>query len=149
MSRSYTFDKELELKDAGLLAATAACQVGGSDQIIDLGSQNAAFSGVAILDVSAIEVATGDEAYRVVIQGSNSATFASGIANLAELTLGAAAALPGGAGVSSVGRYEVPFFNEQDSAKYRYLRAHVTITGTIATGINFTARIARASGMMP
>ena len=149
VSRSYTFDAELELKDAGLIAADDNAQVGGSDKIIDLGSDSASFSGIAIFDVSAIEIASNDEQYRLIIQGSNSATFASGIENLAELTLGAQEVKASSDIDSTIGRYELPFLNEQAGVKYRYLRLAIDVAGTIATGINFTARVARGSGMLP
>ena len=144
LSRSYTFDAELEFKDAGLVAADDAAQVDGADKIIDLGSDSACFTGVMVIDVSAIEIASNDEKYTIIVQGSNSATFASGIENLAEITLGATEVRPGGAIDSTVGRYELAFVNEQDGQKYRYLRVFTDVTGTIASGINFTAWAGRA-----
>ena len=70
-----TFDLDLRLKDAGLIAADAAALVGGSAQVLDLGAQR--FDGRVVVDASAIEVGTGDERYDVHWQLSNSATFAS------------------------------------------------------------------------
>ena len=35
---SYTFDAEMQLKDAGLVAADAAAQVDGSAKVLDLGN---------------------------------------------------------------------------------------------------------------
>lgn len=137
-ARVYNQDKELVFKDAGLIAADAAAQVGGSNAIIDIGASTR-FEAVMVVDVSAIEVATGDEIYRVLIQGSSSATFASDVENLAELTLGVGAARGGSAKTSVVGRYEMPFVNEQADTLYRYLRVYIDVAGTIATGINFKA----------
>lgn len=138
MSRnSFSFDAELKLKDAGLVAADAAAQVGGSNKILDLGA--ARVSGVLLAIVTAIEIASNDEIYRIVIQGSNSSSFASGIENLAELTLGATEVRPGGAQDSTTGRYEVPFSNVQNDAVYQYLRVYTDVGGTIATGINYSA----------
>lgn len=142
--RSYTFDKETLMKDAGLIAADAAAQVGGAAKILDLGS-DASFSGVLVVDVSAIEIASNDEVYRIIVQGSNSASFASGNENLAELTLGATEVRPGGAIDSVVGRYELPFVNAQGVLAYRYLRVYTDVGGTIATGINYTAHIGRSA----
>ena len=142
--RSYTFDAAFEMKDAGLVAADAAAQVDGSNKIIDLGS-TANFSGVLVVDVSAIEIASNDELYRIIVQGSNSASFASGNENLAELTLGAVEVRPGGAIDSVVGRYEIPFVNGQGGTNYRYLRVYTDVSGTIATGINYTAFVGRSS----
>lgn len=142
--RSYTFDAAMVLKDAGLVAADAAAQVGGSPKIIDLGSDTANFSGVAVVDVSAIEIASNDELYRIIIQGSNTANFSGAKENLAELTLGATAVRPGGAADSVVGRYELAFSNRQGDVTYRYLRAFTDVNGTIATGINYKAFIGRS-----
>ncbi|MCK5745966.1 MAG: hypothetical protein KAH44_07105 [Oricola sp.] len=149
MSRSYTFDAALELKDAGLVAADAAGTIDASPKVVDLGSDTAAFSGVAIFDVSAIEIASNTELYEIIIQGSNTADFSGAKENLAAITLGATEVRGGGAADSVIGRYELPFFNEQAGVKYRYLRVYTNVTGDIATGINFTARIARANMAMP
>lgn len=138
--RTYTMDAEMILKDAGLIAADDAAQVDSVDKIIDVGQ--ARFEGVAIFDVTAIEIASDNEFYRLIVQGSSSASFASDIQNLAEMTLGATEVRPGGAIDSLVGRYELPFVNEQADVVYRYIRHYIDVGGTIATGINHTAWIA-------
>jgi hypothetical protein len=139
--RSYTYDADLALKDAGLVAADAAATVGGSARRINVG--DAVFKGVAVIDVTAIEVASNDEFYRIIVQGSTSPTFASDIENLAEITLAAAAVRPGGAKVSTTGRYELFFVNEQDGVVYPHIRLFTDVGGTIATGINYSAFIGR------
>lgn len=137
---TQTFDAALQLKSAGLVAASAAAQVGGSDKILDLGGGRV--DGRAIIDVSAIEVATGDEIYTVHIQGSNSATFASGIVGLAAMELGAATPLVGDT-ATGAGRFELPFCTQQNGTTYRYVRAYTVVAGTIATGINYSAYVAK------
>lgn len=132
--RSYVFDGDLELKDAGLIAADAAWQVGGSNKIINVGS--AVFFGVAVIDVSAIEIASNDELYELIIQGSTSSTFASVITDLAVLPLGAKEVLVGDQD-SVVGRFELPFFNVQHDTVYPFIRGRTDVTGSISTGINF------------
>ena len=141
--RSYTFDAGMQLKDAGLVAASAAAQVASSNQILNVGGQDP-FMGVAVIDVSAIEIDTGNEDYQIIIQGSNSSSFASGIENLATLDLGAnSSGRKGGAQDSVAGRYELPFINVQRDTAYQYLRAYTFVAGTIATGINYTAFIGK------
>jgi len=141
----YTYDALLALKDAGLLAASAAWQVASANRILDIGTGY--FRGDCVIDVTAIEIATGDERYTMVIQGSTSPTFASGIANLAELTIGDGSAIGTAQGTSGVdvddttGRYVLPFTNERNGVYYPYIRGRVFIAGTIATGINFQAWI--------
>lgn len=144
---SFTFDVDLEMKDAGLVAADAAWGVGGSAKVLDVGAGR--FCGQCVMDISAMEIASGDERYDLLIQGSNSATFASDIAILAALpvgdgsTIGAAYA---GSGVDvddAPGRYVLPFTNERNNIYYRYIRGFTVVTGSIATGINFTAYVAK------
>ena len=136
----FTFDAEHEMRDAGLAAADAAATVDGVAKIADVGL--AVFMGTLVIDVTAIEVASTDELYRIIVQGSTTSGFTAGtIENLAELTLGATAARPGAALTSTVGRYLLPFVNVQDQITYQYLRVYTDVTGTIATGINYSARI--------
>jgi hypothetical protein len=144
---SYTYDADLEMKDAGLVAADAAWGVGGSARVLDVGTGR--FCGHCVMDISALEIASGDERYDLLIQGSNSATFASDIVILAALpvgdgsTIGAAYA---GSGVDvddAAGRYVLPFTNERNNIYYRYVRGFTVVTGSIATGINFTAFVAK------
>ncbi len=142
--RKYTFDAEMQLKDAGLVGSTAAATVGGGAKVIDLGT--ARFEGVAIIDVTAIEIASNDELYDIVLEVSSSATFASDIEQAAHLQLGATEVRDGGAIDSPVGRYELMFCNEQADTVRRYLRARTVVSGTVATGINYSAWVAPLPG---
>jgi hypothetical protein len=142
--RAYNYDKEMLLKDAGLIAASAAAQVASAAKVLDLGQ--ARFEGVAIIDVTAIEIASNDEEYDIIIQGSSVSNFASNVQNLAQLNLGATEVRQGGAIDSLTGRYELPFVNEQADVTYRYIRAYVVVDGAVATGINFTAWVAPFPG---
>lgn len=135
--RSYTFDAGMQFKDAGLVASSAAAQVSSADKIVTVG--DTFIKGVMVIDVSAIEIASNDEHYRIAVQGSTSATFASVIETLAELDLGATEVRDGGAQDSVVGRYELPFMNVQAGVQYPYLRVYTFVGGSIATGINYTA----------
>jgi hypothetical protein len=134
--KDETFDYLLRLKDAGLVAASAAAQVGGADKILDMGAQR--FDGRAVLDLSAVEVGTGDEDFRIIVQGSTSATFATDVWNLGAALLGDSS--KSFETVDSViGRREIAFCNEINGTVYRYLRVYTFVAGTIATGINYTA----------
>lgn len=137
MRVTKTFDSLLELKDAYLVASSAAAQVDSSDKIIDLGSGD--YEGDIIIDVSACEVASGDEIYTIGAQISSSATFASDFYEICSLKLGHATPLPGDTSMGT-GRYVLPFQNRiGDGTAKRYMRIYTTVAGTIATGINFTA----------
>ncbi len=129
-----------QLKDAGLIAADAAWQVGGSNKIYDL--QAATFGRFKlVVNVTAIEIASNDEIYRLWVQGSSSSTFASTIHNLACLELGAQEVLSGGADVDSTTGFKVLYFHNEPvpDTPLRYIRGYTDVTGTIATGINFEA----------
>lgn len=136
---SFTPDITIKLKDAGAITADAAWQVGGANAIWDLGS--ATYTPFAVhVSITAIEVDTTDEVYRLWIQGSSSATFASTIVNLACLEVGAAAAVSATADVGhTAGYYSILAHNESDGVNYRYIRGYTDVTGTLVTGINFDA----------
>ena len=130
------YDVKLELKDAGLVAADAAGQVGGSDKIVNLGA--GFVNGNLVIDVSEIEIASGDELYKISLQGSSKADFADTFEDLAICELGANAVLGGDQG-SEAGRYVIPFRTSRKGTIYPYVRVYTDVNGTIATGINFTA----------
>jgi len=133
-------DNEHILKDAGLVAADAAGQVGGSNVIVNLGAGLVA--GHLIVDVSAIEIASNDELYKISLQGSSKSDFADTYEDLAILELGAAEVL-GGDQDSEAGRYTVPFRTERNGTVYPYVRIYTDVSGTIATGINFSAYLSK------
>ena len=137
-SHDFTPDAEFLLKDAGLVAADAAAQVDAADKIVNLGAGRV--DGRVIVDVSAIEVASGDESYRIKLQFSSSSTFASAVIGGTQLHLGDSSVLIGESADSATGRYEIPFTNEINGTVYPYMRVYTDVAGTIATGINFTAR---------
>lgn len=133
-----TFDAKLEFKDAGLVAASAAAQVDSAAKVVDLGT--GLFKGCMLLDVSAIEVATGDELYTVCVELSADGSFTDDATSCvaAKIDLGAATPLLLGA-VDGAGRYKLYFDNERNGTYFRYARVYTAVAGTVATGINFTA----------
>ena len=135
-----TFDSDLEFKDAGLVAASAAATVDGAAKIVEVGP--GLFRGCMLFDVSALEIASNDELYDIVIQGSPDSTFgtATNIADLAAINLSAAEVKRTDCNKDdAVGRYKLYFDNEQNGTFYQYLRVYTVVAGTIATGINYTA----------
>jgi len=136
-NHSYVFEGNLEMKDAGLVAADAAAQVDSADKIVDLGA--AYVKGALVIDISAIEIASNDERYDICFQLSSSSTFASSVFNRAILAVGALETLIGGDTDTAVGRYILHVDNEFGGTIYRYARVYTNVTGSIATGINYTA----------
>ena len=129
----YTYDSATSLKAAGLLATST------DGSILDLGA--GLVDGYLVIDLSACEIATGDEIYTVSLEGSNVAAMTSGSVCLAKKVFGNLV-VPMDAALSAAGRYVVPFRNEEGGTLYRYVRLSTLIAGTIATGINFSAFIA-------
>lgn len=130
----YTYDTALSAKAAGLLATST------DGSIIDLGA--GLVDGFLVIDLTACEVASGDERYTVSLEGSNASDMASGSVCLAKKVFGNLV-VPMDAALSASGRYVIPFRNEEGGSTFRYVRLSTLIAGTIATGINFSAFIAK------
>lgn len=133
-----TYDNALLLKALGAVAVTTDHPI-----ILDLGGTGLSPASL-VVDVSAIDTVTGDESYRIVLEGSPDALFgtAANIATIAEITLGGATgAAP--MGIADVtGRYMIPVRNERNGVTYRYLRLRTVVAGTTPT-ITFIAFLAK------
>lgn len=134
-----TFDAELEFKDAGLVAASAAATVDSAAKYVDIGL--GLFKGCMIIDVTALEIASNDEIYDIVIQGSNTTAFtAAATVELAALNLSAKEVKRTDTDKDDgTGRFKIYFDNENDGTYYQYIRIYTVVAGTIATGINYSA----------
>ncbi len=130
----FTYDDALELKAAGLVASSA------DGSIVDIGE--GLVDGFIVIDVTAVEIASGNEIYTISLEGSNVAAMSSGSVCLAKKVFGNLV-VPMDAALSAPGRYVVPFRNEEGGATFRYVRLSTLVAGTIATGINFSAFIAK------
>jgi len=105
-------------------------------------------SGSNVFDAATLGAVTagadGDERYDIVLQGSNSSSFASGVVDLAAVAVGGT----NGTNMSdntSTGRHILPFTNWFMETVYRYLRIYTVVAGTtVSTGINYTARVAKS-----
>ena len=124
------------LKDAGLVAASAAGQVDSTDVIVDVGA--GLVSGRMVIDVTEIEIAGNHESYDIELQGAAASAFTANYTVLASMKLGANEVLDGDVD-STVGRYELPFRTSKNGTNYPYLREYCSCAGTISTGINFKA----------
>lgn len=133
--KDFTYDNAGLMKDAGLVAASAAAQVASANKILDLGNSRIDFR--VILDFTAVEADSANELYTILVQLSNSATFASGIFNASAVLMGVAGTTQESAS-TAVGRRELAACNEVNGTVYRYCRLYTIVAGTIATGINYT-----------
>jgi hypothetical protein len=134
INNQFTYDDALSLKDAGLVAASA------DGDILDIG--DGLIDALLVIDMSACEIATGNEIYTVSLEASNVAAMTSGSVCLAKKVFGNLVVPMDGA-LSTAGRYVVPFRNEEGGTTYRYVRLSTLVAGTIETGINFSAFIAK------
>lgn len=137
--RVYNLDIELLLADgAAAMTADGVTQVASANVSKQLGPGR--FEGVLIIDVSALDIASNDEVYTFLLQGSSASDFSTK-ETLVSLALGATEVRPGGAVDSVIGRYELPFITEQHDTVYDYVRLYVDVAGTTPS-ITFKAYIA-------
>jgi hypothetical protein len=156
-------DATLILHDgAAAVTGDALCTVGGQAAagILDLGGTTSAgmitgsTSADCCFDVqvditSPLDVASTDEGYRIRILGSNSATFASGVALLGTLELGSTNATTGiGSSVGGVdtvkdrGTHILTCRTRIENTVYRYVRAITEVAGTTPS-ITYSAFISK------
>lgn len=132
-----TFDAATQLKDAGAVTADGAGTVDGTARVVNVGP--GLIKAALVADVSALDLAGGDEAYRILLQGSTDPTFATNVTNLAELSAGA------GIGEDSfgIGRISRIFTNNAENGEILpYLRVYTDVTGGTGGGtINYQAYI--------
>jgi hypothetical protein len=128
----YTYDAALELKAAGALTSST------DSVILDLG--DGFVEGDIVIDVTAVEIASGNEIFTISLEGSNVAAMTSGSVCLAKKVFGNLV-VPMDGSLSAAGRYVLPFRNEEGGTIYRYVRLSTLIAGTISTGISFSAFI--------
>lgn len=133
------------VKDAGAVSTTGVAQAGGVDSIIDLGP--VAVLAFLSVQVRAIDVANGDESYRLRMQLSNSPTFASGIVTAASLELGDST-VTGASADSGTGRRQVGFSSVISGTHYRYARLSHVVAGT-SPSIDYTAALRQADTRQP
>lgn len=151
--RTYNFDANLILSDnAAAYTVAGVAQVGGADAVLDMGGnqgvtplQQARIDAICVVDVTAMDAVTTDEAYRLIVEGSLVASFANGTVQVLgemELAGGVLSVLgPGAAGVTktaTIGRYEILFSTEQANVKYQFIRLFIVPTGTTPS-ISFSA----------
>lgn len=137
--RTYSFDANLLLSDnAAPYTVDGYSQVGGADAILDMGgnqnvtpAQQARIDAVLVIDVTAIDIASGDETYRLKVLGCNDPAFGANVVQLGELCLGKGASLvPATQKDSVVGRYELLFSTEQANVKYEWVKFFIDVGGT-------------------
>jgi hypothetical protein len=147
IARKYTpFDRATAFADDLTLTASDVVQFAAADVELDIG--DGYYEGVLVVDVSAIDTASNDEAYTFILEGGTVSGFGSGsIDALATKRLEdpASAGTPGRQNIEhGVGRYYLPFNNLVDEIQFRYLTLNVIIAGTTPS-VTFSAWVAPSS----
>lgn len=161
--RTYSFDANAVLSDnAAAYTASGYAQVNGADALVDLGGnqgvtitlpsiddvstitpQQPRIDAYCIVDVTAIDIASGNETYKIMLMLSNDPAFGSGTAvNAAMIEVGKGASLDGlNMKDSVIGRYELGFTNNVAGAIYQYAKLYLVLGGTTPS-INISSFIA-------
>ena len=134
----HTYDNALLLRADG--AAITATETNAT--ILDLGA--GLLDAYVIFDVTALDVTTGDESYKFMLEFSPDAAFgtAGNIRVVAQLHIGGATATTPNGAADTIGRFTLPFRNERNGTAYRYARLYTLIAGT-SPSIDFSAWIAK------
>ncbi|MCK1445422.1 hypothetical protein IVB43_23845 [Bradyrhizobium sp. 48] len=151
--RTYSFDANNVLSDnAAAYTASGYLQAGGADGIVDFGGnqgvtitlpsiddvssitpQQPRIDAVLIVDVTAIDIASGNETYQLDLMVSNDPAFAAGnVVCAGGVQMGKGTSLRGAVAQkdSVTGRYELMFSNNIAGAIYQYAKAYLTAGGT-------------------
>src|ERR1700691_1905161 len=140
------FDALLAFTSAQTITATGYLNNLNSGQL-DLGGPNPVSAvgrtdGIWNIDITALNVATGDESYTLRLLGSNDVAFGNGNVELLEqYDIAATAALRNLANICGINPtvpptglagmiIQKPFTNLCMRIYYRYLRAHLVVVGT-------------------
>lgn len=139
--RTYSFDVNLLFSD-GVLAQTASgfTQALGANGILDLGGnqgtspkQQARIDACAVIDVTAIDISSGNETYQIDILASNDPAFGAGnVVCVGGVQLGKGTSLRGPAAQadSVVGRVEIPFCTQVAGLLFEFIGVFITTGGT-------------------
>ena len=127
--RIRIFDALTKLQDSATLTSSAAGQVDGSAQVLDMG-KNTKTKCVAVFDISAIKVSANDEVYELSMQGSSKSDFSSDFTEIACVRVGAPGSFLPGDVTPVAERYIVRFENTLNGNTYRYIRGYIGMGGT-------------------
>ena len=136
---SVPYDASLDLTGGSAATLTATGYLNGTTNL-DIGPGRV--TGLWALDISALDVSSSDEVYKLHLMGSNDAAWGNGNVELlafhdfAAVTagrqvatiLGASPAIPATGLVGT--EIAIPFSNLMQRIVYRYLRAYLVASGT-------------------
>jgi hypothetical protein len=136
---NFLYDTLLELHDGTAVTADGV----GSEGILDLGAGEVV--GLVVIDVSALDVAGGDEHYTLQMEFSSDSAFGSGVVPGTAIGIGnngiADTLLDNASADRGAGRYLLPFANVFNGTAYRYARLYVHGVGATSFSVTFKAVI--------
>ena len=133
-----TFDADTELKDAGVVAASAGATVGGVAKVLDLGLGRAKFH--VKIHVSAIADVAASHGVALVAQVSNNSTFAAGTFPAAACLLGDVAITGNDVDTVAPVEFDLLGSNDVNGTVYRYLRMY-TLCAPAGGSVNYSASL--------
>jgi hypothetical protein len=125
--RYYPLDALTKFGEDVTLTATGNFQINSADVVLKIGKGRQDMS--LIVDVAALDVASGNELYDLLLQGCNAQDFSTAIENLAHIELGHTSVRKGGARTSPIGRYAIPVSNEL-LGEFEFVRLRLVAAGT-------------------
>ena len=127
--RNFPVDDDLLLKASAAVTSSAAGSL-----ILALG--DGLVQGNVVVDVSAIDIASNDESFWIMLQGSPDADFgtAGNIVELGAIHIGAKETkLSTSDADDAIGRYIMPFRTERNGTIYPNVRLYTVVAGTTPT----------------
>jgi hypothetical protein len=124
------------LKDAGAVTSSGYGTVDAAAKVVDL--KEGLVRGNIIIDVSAIDISSGNELCEIHLMGGSDESFTQEV-SLCSKELGHNASLEGNRD-SKPGRYILPFQNEMAGRIWPYVRIRHVLSGTTPS-INYQARL--------
>jgi hypothetical protein len=126
--RYYPLDALTKFGEDVTMTATGNFQIAAADVVLKIGKGRQDMA--LVVDVSALDTASGDELYSLLLQGCSVNSFSGQpIENLAHLELGHTSVRKGGARTSPIGRYAIPVSNDLIS-EYEFVRLRLVAAGT-------------------
>lgn len=138
--RTYDFDANLVTSNqVAAYTASGFAQANGANGILDLGGNQgsspvelARMDACMVCDVTALDITSGNETYKLIVLVSNDPTFAAGNCFMAgEIEIGKGVSLDGlDMADSVIGRYEIMFSNNLAGSIYEFAALYLVIGGT-------------------
>lgn len=124
------------LKDSGAVVSSGYGTVDAAAKVVNL--KDGLVRGNVIIEVAAMAMQDNDEIYTIVLLGADDENFTKEVP-LATLELGVREIREGNRD-AKLGRYVMPFQNEQNGVIYPHVRVRHVLAGT-SPSINYQARL--------